>query len=87
MLIDYQPDENASEDTFLQGNRELISITDFAGDIAYYACHHIYLSKQAFYILVVDMSKELNHRNQNNPKDSLYEAWTYEGLDLFYKSH
>lgn len=82
-MTDYQPDDSASEDTFLQENRELISITDFAGDIGYYACHHIYLSRQAFYILVVDMSKNLNQCNQNNPKDTLFEAWTYEGLNHF----
>ncbi|XP_062603879.1 uncharacterized protein LOC134265676 [Saccostrea cucullata] len=72
----------------LHEDKKLLSITDFAGQVAYYACHQIYLSRRAFYILVVDMSKDLKDKphlkNRHNPMGSLFENWTYEAYFVFW---
>ncbi|XP_062598536.1 uncharacterized protein LOC134259928 [Saccostrea cucullata] len=63
---------------------KLISMTDFAGQVAYYACHQVYLSRRAFYIVVVDMSKGLEdevriyHTDRHNPEGSLFHSWKYK---------
>ncbi|XP_056000120.1 uncharacterized protein LOC125654954 [Ostrea edulis] len=56
-----------------------ISLLDFAGQDAYYACHHIFLSPRSFYILVTDMSKELTEKPTNalQTKDLIYSDWTH----------
>ncbi|XP_055999743.1 uncharacterized protein LOC125677291 [Ostrea edulis] len=57
-----------------------ISLLDFAGQDAYYACHHIFLSPKTFYILVTDMSKELTEKPTNalETKDLIYSDWTHQ---------
>ncbi|XP_056015209.1 probable serine/threonine-protein kinase pats1 [Ostrea edulis] len=63
-------------------------MTDFAGQVAYYACHQIYLSRRAFYLLVIDMSKKLKDiaydPERHNPIGSLFEKWTYEHYFVFW---
>ncbi|XP_062568675.1 uncharacterized protein LOC134230837 [Saccostrea cucullata] len=39
-------------------NETSVSMIDFAGQFAYYACHQIYMRSEAFYTLVLDMTKE-----------------------------
>lgn len=50
-----------------------------------YACHHIFFSPRAFYILVVDMSKDLkSHAERACDKDGLiYSDWTYAGMQIY----
>ncbi|XP_062587827.1 probable serine/threonine-protein kinase pats1 [Saccostrea cucullata] len=80
-LKDFCPKEANSENQYL--DNKLISMTDFAGQVAYYACHQVYLSRRAFYIVVVDMSKNLNEicrlydTDRHNPAGSLFHSWTY----------
>jgi hypothetical protein len=77
-----------------------ISLFDFAGEHAYYACHHIFLSPRCFYILVTDMSKELNkipltgqsqEFNNMPPKVAktkqklAHSDWTYQGMSVISK--
>ncbi|XP_062620932.1 uncharacterized protein LOC134282544 [Saccostrea cucullata] len=70
--------------------RQLISMTDFAGQVAYYACHQIYLSRRAFYLVVVDMSKELEEKaisydsDRHNPIGSLFHDWTFAEYFVFW---
>ncbi|XP_062612034.1 uncharacterized protein LOC134273839, partial [Saccostrea cucullata] len=70
--------------------RQLISMTDFAGQVAYYACHQIYLSRRAFYLVVVDMSKDLEEKalsydtDRHNPLGSLFHNWTYADYFSFW---
>ncbi|XP_062597176.1 uncharacterized protein LOC134258649 [Saccostrea cucullata] len=70
--------------------KKLISMTDFAGQVAYYACHQVYLSKRAFYLIVIDMSKELKEKvckhnvDRHNPKGSLFHAWKYKDYFHFW---
>ncbi|XP_061195037.1 probable serine/threonine-protein kinase pats1 [Saccostrea echinata] len=69
---------------------KLISMTDFAGQVAYYACHQVYLSRRAFYIVVIDMSKGLEeevgnyHTDRHNPEGSLFHSWKYKDYFHFW---
>ena len=65
-------------------NLKMLSVLDFAGHSAYYACHHIFFSPRAFFILVVDMTKELSsvatEPCRKEEEDGLiYSKWTYAG--------
>ncbi|XP_061193211.1 uncharacterized protein LOC133201424 [Saccostrea echinata] len=69
---------------------KLISMTDFAGQVAYYACHQVYLSSRAFYIVVIDMSLGLDeevriyHTDRHNPEGSLFHSWKYKDYFHFW---
>ncbi|XP_062608122.1 probable serine/threonine-protein kinase roco5 [Saccostrea cucullata] len=66
---------------------KLLSILDFGGQCMYYACHQIYLSKRAFYILVVDMSKNLEDiidEELCDQKDTMFSKWSYRDYLLFW---
>ncbi|XP_062610629.1 uncharacterized protein LOC134272409 [Saccostrea cucullata] len=62
-------DANISPDTditfqilsecFTDKDKKIITFFDFAGQFAYYACHHIYFSPNDFYILVMDIKKKI----------------------------
>ena len=63
---------------------KMLSFLDFAGQSAYYACHHIFYSPRAFFILVVDMTKELNSLAteawmRKEKENLIYSNWTYAG--------
>ncbi|XP_062600591.1 probable serine/threonine-protein kinase pats1 isoform X2 [Saccostrea cucullata] len=79
-LTDFANADNSSN-LYLDNN--LISMTDFAGQVAYYACHQVYLSRRAFYIVVVEMSKKLDEESRlydtdrHDPTGSLFHSWTY----------
>ncbi|XP_062621838.1 probable serine/threonine-protein kinase roco5, partial [Saccostrea cucullata] len=79
-LTDFANVDN-SRNPYLDNN--VISMTDFAGQVAYYACHQVYLSRRAFYIVVVDMSKKLDEESRmydtdrHYPTGSLFHSWTY----------
>ena len=66
-------------------NLKMLSLLDFAGHSAYYACHHIFFSPRAFFILVVDMTKDLSSvATEACRKEGLiYSDWTYAGRLLF----
>ncbi|XP_056015275.1 uncharacterized protein LOC125656640 [Ostrea edulis] len=74
----------------LHSDKQLLSMTDFAGQAAYYACHQVYLSRRAFYLLVVDMSKKLtkeahkDNKDRHNPIGSLFHHWTYKDYFTFW---
>ena len=65
-----------------QEDLKMLSFLDFAGQSAYYACHHIFYSPRAFFILVVDMTKELNSLATEacmRKENLIYSNWTYAG--------
>lgn len=64
-------------------NLMMLSLLDFAGQSAYYACHHIFFSPRVFFILVVDMSKDLDKTPPQacNEPDLIYSSWTYAGTN------
>ncbi|XP_062582878.1 uncharacterized protein LOC134244637 [Saccostrea cucullata] len=67
--------------------KRLLSILDFGGQCMYYACHQIYLSKRAFYILVVDMSKTLEEvidEELCDQKDTMFSKWSHKDYLLFW---
>ena len=72
-----------SECTASVNTDNLLSLLDFAGHSAYYACHHIFFSPRAFFILVVDMTKELKSiATEARRKEGLiYSNWTYAGIE------
>ena len=67
-------------------NLKMLGLLDFAGHSAYYACHHIFFSPRAFFILVVDMTKDLSSvATEACTKEGLiYSNWTYAGKLLLY---
>lgn len=62
-----------------------MSLLDFAGQSAYYACHHIFFSPRVFFILVIDMSDDLNDLATQACKETgpIYSNWTYAGTTMF----
>lgn len=78
---DEEVDLNSCEASVNEENLMMLSLLDFAGQSAYYACHHIFFSPRAFYILVVDMSKDLDDLATQACKDNdlIYSNWTYAG--------
>ncbi|XP_062609805.1 uncharacterized protein LOC134271618, partial [Saccostrea cucullata] len=73
-----------------QENREKVNTTnvdsktltffDFGGQCAYYACHQIYLTRRAFYVVVLDASKRLDQKVDKAVCDqdgSVFSGWTY----------
>ncbi|XP_062617780.1 probable serine/threonine-protein kinase pats1 [Saccostrea cucullata] len=63
-----------------QENEISVSMIDFAGQFAYYACHQIYMRSDAFYILVLDMTKNFEDvsGNQEQQPRSVFSTWTYK---------
>ncbi|XP_062620714.1 probable serine/threonine-protein kinase roco6 isoform X1 [Saccostrea cucullata] len=60
---------------------------DFGGQCAYYACHQVYLSRRAFYLLVIDMSKSFNERIDRrfcDQEETMFADWTYGEYLLFW---
>ena len=60
---------------------KMLSLLDFAGQSAYYACHHIFFSPRAFFILVIDMTKKLTDvaTEACREENLIYSNWTYAG--------
>lgn len=60
---------------------KMLSLLDFSGHSAYHAFHHIFFSPRTIYILVVDMTKELDSVAAEASKESdlIYSNWTYAG--------
>ncbi|XP_061177484.1 probable serine/threonine-protein kinase pats1 [Saccostrea echinata] len=73
-----------------ESNKEgktLLSVLDFGGQCAYYACHQVYLSRRAFYILVIDMSKSFKDKVDKalcDQEGTMFGDWTYGEYLLFW---
>lgn len=53
---------------------------DFAGQVAYYACHQVYLSRRAAYVIAIDKSKKLKEKvHQTDLSETFFGEWNYEG--------
>ncbi|XP_061164369.1 uncharacterized protein LOC133173403 isoform X2 [Saccostrea echinata] len=62
-------------------NETSVSMIDFAGQFAYYACHQIYMRSEAFYTLVLDMTKgfeDVVSSEKDERKGSVFSTWTYK---------
>ncbi|XP_062574932.1 uncharacterized protein LOC134236809 [Saccostrea cucullata] len=67
--------------------KQLLSVMDFGGQCAYYACHQVYLSRRAFYLLVIDMSKSFDEKVDSalcEQEGIIFADWTYGGYILFW---
>ncbi|XP_062618155.1 uncharacterized protein LOC134279765 [Saccostrea cucullata] len=68
-------------------NLPTVSMLDFAGQLAYYACHQIYVTPKAFFILVLDMTKRFEDvvdREKDNQEGSIFSVWTYKDYLKFW---
>ncbi|XP_062616573.1 uncharacterized protein LOC134278269, partial [Saccostrea cucullata] len=68
-------------------NLPTVSMLDFAGQLAYYACHQIYVTPKAFFILVLDMTKkfeDLVNKEKDNQEGSIFSVWTYKDYLKFW---
>ncbi|XP_062615573.1 probable serine/threonine-protein kinase pats1, partial [Saccostrea cucullata] len=68
-------------------NQKTLSFYDFAGQCAYYACHQIYLTRRAFYVVVVDASKRLDQKVNKkvcDQEDTVFANWEYKDYFLFW---
>ncbi|XP_062566032.1 uncharacterized protein LOC134228398 [Saccostrea cucullata] len=64
-----------------------VSMLDFAGQLAYYACHQIYVTPKAFFILVLDMTKKFEDvvdQEKDNQEGSIFSVWTYKDYLKFW---
>ncbi|XP_062611894.1 uncharacterized protein LOC134273703 [Saccostrea cucullata] len=64
-----------------------VSMLDFAGQLAYYACHQIYVTPKAFFILVLDMTKRFEDvvsKEKDNQEGSIFSVWTYKDYLKFW---
>ncbi|XP_062586155.1 uncharacterized protein LOC134247782 [Saccostrea cucullata] len=66
-----------------------VSMLDFAGQLAYYACHQIYVTPKAFFILVLDMTKRFEdvvdkEKDKDNQEGSIFSVWTYKDYLKFW---
>ncbi|XP_062567507.1 uncharacterized protein LOC134229738 [Saccostrea cucullata] len=64
-----------------------VSFFDFGGQCAYYACHQIYLTRRAFYLLVIDASKALSDVvdfRVCDQADTFFPGWTYREYFIFW---
>ncbi|XP_061195056.1 probable serine/threonine-protein kinase pats1 [Saccostrea echinata] len=70
-----------------KGVKKTLSFFDFGGQCAYYACHQIYLTRRAFYIVVIDASKDLEHlveKDVCDQMDTVFANWKYKDYFLFW---
>ncbi|XP_062617251.1 uncharacterized protein LOC134278961 [Saccostrea cucullata] len=68
-------------------NLPTVSMLDFAGQLAYYACHQIYVTPKAFFILVLDMTKKFEdvvEKEKDNQEGSIFSVWTYKDYLKFW---
>ncbi|XP_062575803.1 uncharacterized protein LOC134237683, partial [Saccostrea cucullata] len=73
-------EKNYVENTFEKLDAKTLTFFDFGGQCAYYACHQIYLTRRAFYIVVMDASKRLDQKVDEEVCDqdgSVFSGWTY----------
>ena len=79
--------DEAMTDTVVQ---KTLNMFDFGGQCAYYACHQIYLTRRAFYMVVVDASKRLGQVVDKEVCDqagTVFSGWSYGGDRLIYIEH
>ncbi|XP_056015402.1 uncharacterized protein LOC130053005 [Ostrea edulis] len=68
-------------------DKQILSVVDFGGQCAYYACHQVFLSRRAFYLLVLDMSKSFSEKVDESlceQNGTMFADWTYGGYVMFW---
>lgn len=63
-LVQLLKNVNRQSDTTVVEHHYTLDLWDFAGQHVYYASYPVFLSTRAVYILVYDLSKELNDTAQ-----------------------
>ncbi|XP_052783000.1 uncharacterized protein LOC128219227 [Mya arenaria] len=64
-------------------NKQIVSVWDFAGQNLYYSSHHFFLNSRCIYLLLMDMTKDLDSRVEEGYSQSglFHQDFTY--LDAF----
>ncbi|XP_062580397.1 probable serine/threonine-protein kinase pats1 [Saccostrea cucullata] len=79
--------ENCETENTTIVDPKTLTFFDFGGQCAYYACHQIYLTRRAFYVVVVDASKRLDQKVDKKVCDqdgSVFSGWTYGDYFVFW---
>lgn len=61
-------------------NKVLLNVWDFGGNDAYYTCHHNFLSRRAFYVLVINSSKSFYEKVDCtfcDQEGAMFYGWIY----------
>ncbi|XP_061194745.1 leucine-rich repeat serine/threonine-protein kinase 2-like [Saccostrea echinata] len=72
--------ENTTSITVSSREEKMITLMDFAGQSAYYACHQVFLTKRAIYVLVSDMSKCMDDKVSQlecDTKGTVFADWKH----------
>ncbi|XP_062611413.1 uncharacterized protein LOC134273234 [Saccostrea cucullata] len=80
-------DSKSKENNSTNVETNTLTMFDFGGQCAYYACHQIYLTRRAFYVVVVDASKRLDQKVDKEVCDqngSVFSGWTYGNYFAFW---
>ncbi|XP_062596083.1 probable serine/threonine-protein kinase pats1 [Saccostrea cucullata] len=80
-------DDRNNEENATDIERKSLTLFDFGGQCAYYACHQIYLTRRAFYVVVVDASKCLDQKVDKSVCDqdgTVFSGWTYGDYFMFW---
>ncbi|XP_062603113.1 uncharacterized protein LOC134264868 [Saccostrea cucullata] len=80
-------DQNNERNNYEKMDSKTLTFFDFAGQCAYYACHQIYLTRRAFYVVVVDASKRLDQKVDKevcDQEDTVFANWEYKDYFLFW---
>jgi len=64
-------------------NKPFVSVWDFAGQNLYYSTHHFFLNKRSIYLLLMDMTKDLNSPITDSAAQSGIEHKDFTCLEAF----
>jgi len=64
-------------------NKTFVSVWDFAGQNLYYSTHHFFLNKRSIYLLLMDMTKDLNQPINDSAAQSGIEHIDFTCHDAF----
>ncbi|XP_052782377.1 uncharacterized protein LOC128218729 [Mya arenaria] len=83
VILDELANKLPTLDTPANSNETFVSIWDFAGQNLYYSSHHFFLNNRCIYLLLMDMTKDLNNRVEKGYSQSglFHQDFTY--LDAF----
>ncbi|XP_052818704.1 uncharacterized protein LOC128244695 isoform X2 [Mya arenaria] len=64
--IEPNSDEVDAQKAVITDKEPLVSVWDFAGQNLYYSTHHFFLNKRSIYLLLMDMTKDLNTNDEES---------------------
>ncbi|XP_056015088.1 uncharacterized protein LOC125676201 [Ostrea edulis] len=89
-IFEIAPESDCLKDLPVDTDKEekrLLSVVDFGGQCAYYACHQVYLNRRAFHLLVLNMSKRFDEKVDPSlceQEGTMFTDWSYGKYMLFW---